>query len=186
MQKRILRELTKTFPEHVKNDELDYTLSVNQTIGNKSNHINNITLESKKYRCKITMHLKDEYPFKPPSLTLNNTNTSYSYWCSVILHSQDNYKIFMSYVLSIISMKVTTGINKFVPNNKICLCCESLICGNRWSPGIHIFMVFNEFVFNSNLKKYLNPLYEKYFNMIFRNDRWNIPDDIILHIISYL
>ena len=186
MQKRILRELTKTFPENVKDYKLDYCVSINQTIGNKSNHINNITIESKKYKCLLNIHLNDQYPFKPPNLSLNSTNASYSYWCSRILQSQDNYKIFMSYVLSIISMKVTIGINKIIPNNKICLCCESLTCGNTWSPKINIFMIFNEFVYNCNLKKYLKPIYTKYFNMIFRNDNWNIPDDIILHIISYL
>lgn len=186
MQKRILREITKIFPQAVKEHNLDYALAINETIGNKSNHINNITVSSDKYRCKINMHLKDEYPFKPPLLSLFNTNMSYSYWCSKILQKQDNYKIFMSYVFTKISMKVTTGINTFIPDNKICLCCETLICGNRWNPGINIFMLFNEFVFNSNLKKYLNPIYGKYFDMIFRNERWNIPDDIILHIISYL
>ena len=165
MQKRILRELTKTFPENVKEYNLDYTLSINQTIGNKSNHINNITVESKKNKCKIMMHLKDDYPFKPPSFILNNTNTTYLYWCSRILHKQDNYNIFISYIFSIINMKINTGININIPDNKLCLCCESLICGNRWNPGVHIFMLFNEFVFNSNLKKYLKPIYRKYFDM---------------------
>ena len=64
MQRRVLRELTKTFPENVKEYNLDYCLAVNQTIGNQSNHINNITIESKKNKCSLNMHLK-----QPSSMT---------------------------------------------------------------------------------------------------------------------
>ena len=83
-------------------------------------------------------------------------------------------------------MKVLTGIKKIVPDNKTCLCCESLLCGNNWNPSVHIFMLFNECVFKNNMKKYLKPLYRVYFEKIFKNDKWNIPDDILLHIINFL
>ncbi len=186
MQKRILRELTKTFPENVKENDLDYTLAVNQSIGTKPNHINNLYLYSEKYNCKLSMHLTDDYPFKPPTITLNSTNTSYSYWCSRILQEKDNYSIFASYIFSCINMKVLTGIKKNVPDNKTCLCCESLLCGNNWNPGINIFMLFNECVFKNNMKKYLKPIYRIYFEKIFKNDKWNLPDDILLHIVNFL
>lgn len=187
MQKRILRELTKTFPENVKQNQLDYTLAVNETIGNKKNHINNITLISKRYDCAISLHLKDDYPFNAPTITFNtNTNKSYSYWCSRILINQDNYNIFISYVFSCINMKILTGIEKNILNNKTCLCCQSLTCGNRWNPSVHMFMVFNEYIFNKNIEKYLRPIYRVYFEKIFRNDKWNLSDDIILHIIGIL
>lgn len=187
MQKRILRELTKTFPENVRENQLDYSLAVCETIGDKKNHINNITLESKRYNCTICLHLKDDYPFKPPTISLNtNSNTSYSYWCSRILKNQTNYNIFISYVFSCINMKVLTGIEKNILDNKTCLCCQSLTCGNRWNPSVHIFMIFNECIFNNNIKKYLRPIYRVYFEKIFRNDKWNLSDDVLLHIIGFL
>ena len=186
MQKRIIKELTKTFPQNVKQNNLDYTLAVRETIGNKSNHINNIYLYSDKYNCKISMHLKDDYPFKPPSIFLNDANYSYTYWCSKILDGKDNYSIFISYIFSCMNMKVLTGIKKIVPDNKTCLCCESVLCSNNWKPDIHIFMIFNEYVFKNNMKKYLKPIYRVYFEKLFRNDKWDLPDDILLHIINFL
>ena len=83
-------------------------------------------------------------------------------------------------------MKILTGIEKNILNNKTCLCCQSLTCGNRWNPSVHMFMVFNEYIFNKNIEKYLRPIYRVYFEKIFRNDKWNLSDDIILHIIGIL
>ena len=192
MQKRILKELTKTFPEHVKMYDLDYILSINETIGKKCNHINNINLYSKRYNCSISMYLRDEYPFKPPIINvenkniINSSNISYSYWCSRILNGKDNNSIFISYIFSCISMKVLTGIKKNIPNNKMCLCCDSISCSDNWTPHFNIFILFNEYVFKTNMKKYLQPIYHVYFEKLFRNDKWNLSDDILLHIVNFL
>lgn len=189
MQKRILKELTNIFPEHVRMYNLDYILSINKTIGDKLNHINNINLYSKRYNSNIRIYLSDKYPFKAPIIIQNNTNSSYlsySSWCSRILNGKDNYSIFISYIFSIISMKVLIGINKQLPNNKTCFCCDSLLCGDNWNPKIHIFMLFNEYIFKTNMKKYLKPIYQVYFEKIFKNDKWNLSDDILLHIVNFL
>tara|TARA_B100001094_G_C18129657_1_gene771491 strand:- start:867 stop:1427 length:561 start_codon:yes stop_codon:yes gene_type:complete len=186
MQKRVLRELTKLFPEKVNKNNLDYAVYINETIGNQQNYINNLIIESNKYNCKVSMYLDDSYPFKSPKMTINNINRQYLHWCSKILYKQENYNIFISYIFSLINMKILDGIDKTIIDNKTCLCCKSLLCGDKWNPSINIFMIFNEYVFNSNIKKYLRPIYRVYFDKIFRNDKWNIPDDILLHIVNFL
>ena len=59
MQKRILRELTKIFPESVRNNNEDYIISINETYGGELNIINNLTIYSKHYDCEICVHLSD-------------------------------------------------------------------------------------------------------------------------------
>ena len=153
MQKRILRELTKSFPESVRNNNEDYIISINETHGQRLNIINNLTIYSKNYDCEICVYLSDSYPFKPPKITFNSLSRtiSYSYWCSQILKHKDNYSIFISYIFTCINMKTLEGIKKNIPDNKSCLCCESYICSDSWNPSINLFMIFNECVFRKNL-----------------------------------
>ena len=186
MQKRILRELTKIFPDCVKNNKTDYIVYINESSGHKQNVINNLTIFSKYYNCKILIHLNDSYPFHPPKIYFdNNKSISYNYWSYKILKNKNNYNIFISYIFSCIYMKTLDGIKKSLPDNQTCLCCESLYCSNKWSPSITLFMLFNECVFRKNLEKFLLPIYQLYFIKIFKNERWNIPDDILLHIINF-
>lgn len=185
MQKRILREINNTFPENVKKYAEDYTISVNESDG-LVYWINSLTISSKQYDCKLVVKLNDNYPFKPPKISFHNSSISYSYWCSQILNKKDNYSIFISYVFTCIFMKSLQGITKIPPDNQTCLCCQSYHCGYRWSPSINLFMVFNECVYRKNLLKFLKPIYKVYFIKLFKNDRWNIPDDLIMHIIEFL
>ena len=154
----------------------------------KLNIINNLTIHSKHYECGICVHLSDGYPFNPPKISFNSSTTtlSYSYWCSQILKNKDNYSIFISYIFTSIYMKTLEGIKKIIPDNNTCLCCESYICGNRWNPSINLFMVFNECVFRKNILKFLKPIYKIYFMKLFKNDMWNLPDDLIMYIIEFL
>jgi ubiquitin-protein ligase len=203
MQKRILRELSKTFPDNIEKHDLDYCVAVNsdeRTINSNIGNISSLSISSDKYNCRIILNLKPDYPFKPPTIieccdnvdsTLNNTiinsrTPSYSYWCSRILNKKDNYSILISYVFSCFSMKTMQGIPKTVPDKNVCLCCESLTCGYKWSPAQNIFTVFNECVFRKNIEKYLDAMYTEYFNEIFKNSKWTIPDELILHIIEFL
>jgi len=36
------------------------------------------------------------------------------------------------------------------------------------------------------MEKYLDPIYTEYFNEIFKNSKWTIPDEVILHILEFL
>ena len=136
MQKRILRELSKTFPDNIEKHDLDYCVAVNSDESTTSSNIGNISslsISSDKYNCRIILNLKPDYPFKPPTIveccdnvdsTLNNTiinsrTPSYSYWCSRILNKKDNYSIFISYIFSCFCMKTLLGIRKNVPVNKV-------------------------------------------------------------------
>ena len=207
MQKRVSRELSRTFPDLVEKYNTDYCVAINDYETNLLNHdystynsnninISSLSLSSIKYDCYAIIKLRSQYPFKPPEIYLcnnynNNYNNiqsmeSYQYWCSRILNKKDNYSIFISYVFTCFAMPTLLGINKMVPDNSMCLCCESLTCSNRWSPIVNIFTVLNECVFRKNIHHYLHSKYSKYFDEIFKNERWCLPDDAILAIIEFL
>ena len=190
MQKRVLRELSKTFPDNIEKHDLDYCVAVNSdesTINSNIGNISSLSISSDKYNCRVILNLKPDYPFKPPTIiNYSGNGESYSYWCSRILNRKDDYSILISYVFSCFSMKTIQGIPKTVPDKNVCLCCESLTCGYKWSPAQNIFTVFNECVFRKNIEKYLDAMYTEYFNEIFKNSKWTIPDEVILHILEFL
>ena len=210
MQKRISKELSKTFPECREKYGVDYTVAINsmtyETVYNYqescptfTNYIDSLTLTSKSMDCSVILTFKPEYPFKPPSITnyiinlnnLNNQNNprlpdSYLYWCSRLLTHKTNYDIFISHVFTSILMPIINIPYNSYPDNKTCLCCESLICSYKWSPAHNIFTIFNECVYRRNIKRFLHPVYRRYFHLIFKNESWDIPDDIILTIIQHV
>ena len=79
-----------------------------------------------------------------------------------------------------------------IPNNEQCLGCDSIICTNNWSPSLTIYHIAYEYLLkkkfmiytsDNNLKYFwriISPIFSKYSNLGI-----NIPDDIILHILSY-
>lgn len=181
MQKRLSREIDKTFPELVEKYNTDYRLSITDYSENS------ISISSNRYNCNVILQLPPQYPFKPPKIILSNlSNQSYEYWCSKILNKKDDYTIFKGSVLTYIAMPTLLGITKKPLDNKMCLCCESITCQSRWSPAHNIFTVFNECVYYKNIEHYLQPKYIRFFDHLFKNERWCLPDDIILTIIEFL
>ena len=95
MQKRILRELSKTIPDNIDKHDLDYCVAVNSdetTTSSNIGNINSLSISSDKYNCRVILNLKPDYPFKPPTIiNYSGNGQSYSYWCSRILNKKDNY-----------------------------------------------------------------------------------------------
>lgn len=101
------------------------------------------------------------YPFKPPDFLVN----------------EKNYKDLF--------LKLDKNVINFVEKECClkCICCDSVLCENNWSPNINIVTVINEYLKRKNTVKkyYLNYLIQR----IITNNNIN-EFGIINHINSYL
>ena len=66
MQKRLMREIDKTFPELVEKYNTDYHLSITDYSENS------ISISSNRYNCSVILKLPSQYPFKPPKIYQSN------------------------------------------------------------------------------------------------------------------
>lgn len=73
-----------------------------------------------------------------------------------------------------------------IPTRKDCLCCDSLICGKNWSPSIIMCDILGEYVTRQDFKINCGNLMQRSINRIFNNNKWVIPDEIIMMIINYI
>ena len=185
-QKRIIRELTKTYPEYMQLYNIDYSLVIiNEDSENK---INQIGLVSPKNELKLVINLSKEYPFKPPSLQLevNNTSLSYTKWLSKIIDKNTNDELLLAYIFTIINIPISRKYFKHIPHSKECLCCSSLTCSATWSPKINIFDLTIEYLSRKKLELFLKPLMQKYLSKIFENDKWVLNEDLIFYILDFV
>ena len=191
--KRIFNELNNKIPEMLRNYDLNnlfYAIQCDDNIVPKK-----ISIVNKKTKqVEIIFVLPDCYPFKPPNLSIfNSQNTfygvSYSNWNSRIV---DHYRIPRMYKPNIDLAWYFTIIRrpqlfKFwhgIPNKNDCLCCNNFTCPAQWSPSITMGHIICEYVTRNNFKIYCGKLQQKSMISIFNNEKWCIPDDIIMHIIN--
>lgn len=113
---------------------------------------------------ELIIAFKKDYPFKPPTLLINN------------IHFNKAYKI--SHPVALHELKRKYNVH--------CLCCETLMCSGsgKWSPAMHITHVLNEYKKFKEIKRYLNS----YCALLQLNDCLNnmLPPEIIRMIIDYL
>ena len=107
--------------------EEKYGISSNNFIDNdistdEKNHINELYIDNK------TVYIPRDYPFKPPKIFIDN-------------------KSYIS-LLSEISQYYFQELKKM---GVICLCCESILCSNRWSPGFKIINILDEYEYNKKI-----------------------------------
>ena len=145
--KRLMKEMNdlKEY-ENISKLELVYPCKDDKLVNGKNKEY--VSNKLPYFRIKIDNNelivaFKDDYPFKPPVLLINNIR---SYFCYKISESKSN--IFAQTAL--IEMKRKYG--------HMCLCCESMICpgSGSWSPAHRIQHVLNEYKRNKEIKKYLN------------------------------
>lgn len=112
------------------------------------------------YSVKFKFYKNNLFPFQSPSeIELNNKN-----YLSIIRNINKNF-------LELIG----------IGNDIKCLCCESIICSNNWSPTIKIVSILNEIDKNINYK--LLYIYYLHLKVITRKYLNNDLEKIIL---SYL
>jgi len=84
----------------------------------------------------IGIEHNNEYPFKPPKITINNVRIVYD----------------MSLFPARLWIKHFDAFSK-------CMCCENLLCTGKWSPVFNIFDILNEY---EAFKERLKTIQKKY------------------------
>ena len=142
----------------------------------------------------IKIDINKDYPFKPPNVyveTIKNNFEQYDRWSSKIIDisvKSTTPDYLLAWIFTIINNpKLSVGWD-FIPTNKCkkCLCCESIICTNNWHPGIQISNIFIEYICRRKFVNNCSKIRQRLMKSIFENDRWTIPDDIILYIVQIL
>jgi len=143
----------------------------------------------------VQLDIPSDYPFKPPIIyVINNNNNNlmerYDRWSSKILNSRKckETDYFLAWAFTIINNpKLSVGWN-FIPTNdcKKCLCCESVTCENNWFACCCISNILIEYIGRRYFVNNCSKLRQRLIKPIFENDRWTIPDDIILYIVQII
>jgi hypothetical protein len=123
------------------------------------------------------------------------THTKYDRWSTNIIQRQKglrplikrltNDELFYAWAFSIIRRpELLLYWSGIIPTRDDCLCCESLICGKNWNPSIIMCDVLGEYVTRRDFKINCGKVMQRLIHRIFNNDRWVIPDEIIMLIIN--
>lgn len=195
-QKRILKELV-LLNELIEKDKLNFSV---YQIGHEQT-INKLGLFSKNNELQLEINLNKNYPFHPPQLVVpykykykdKYNYIKYELWCSKIIKQNDihlslnvyNEKLLNAYIFTHINISLAKKYLN-IPTNKTCLCCNSLTCGHKWSPSHKIFDLLMEFLSFKTFETYLKPYTYRLITKIFNNDKWLIPQEIQLHILSFI
>ena len=89
----------------------------------------------------LIIAFKDDYPFKPPVLFINNI---------------DFYRCYKINEKSLYAQAARIELER--KYNLMCLCCETAMCNGsgKWSPSIHISHILDEYKRFKEIKRYLN------------------------------
>ncbi len=204
--KRINNEINRKFPKNILDLYTSYNLSflsydtdfTNSDYITLSVDIYNTYCSS--FKQLFTINLYKTYPFTPPRPLINTKygNKNYNRWCGDITNTI-NKRLFLSstniLIASFFSIDMNTTLYKKFKNTPVkfpinfpisCLCCESITCPGKWNPGCQIKHVIEEYMFNKKFLFFTSHIGLKLIMPIFYNERWNIPDDILLHIFLFI
>jgi len=180
-RKRFLNEFNKTY-KHTFTKDLDF--SYNFLLNNNNNNNNNVSviLYNKLF---LQFIITESYPFHPPEVLINDIQLmNYLKWASNIT-SIINSRHFLSpkQILNAHMFSINNITKKEVPTLPFnCICCDSILCINNWSPAKLFINIIDEAVYNKKLLFYTSKVGQKMINLIFKS----LSDDVILHIFSFM
>lgn len=200
--KRITNEMDRKFPKNILDLFTHYNLSF---LSHDTDFTNSdyITLSvdvyntyCSRFKQLFTINLNNTYPFTAPFPWINTKYSykSYNKWC-VDITSTINKRHFLSstniLIASFFSIDMNTTLYKKFNNISLnlpihCLCCKSITCPQIWNPKYNIKDIIEEYMFNKKFLFFSSPIGLKLIMPIFYNERWNIPDDILLHIFLFI
>ena len=190
--KRILKEIVK-FPEIMK--KLDWLYKI-VLLEETSKTMPCVGIIDKNNTIILKLYCLSEYPFRPPAINVNINGgdrfIKYDKWLRDIMQANTkNNKIkncdyFLAWVFTIIRKPYMADTWSFIPNYSVtpCLCCESIICSDKWSPGKQFADILIEYIGRRDFSIHCSKLMQRWITPIFNNDRWILPDEIILHILK--
>jgi len=202
-QKRIQKEIDN-FSQNMEEYNLKYKIVLlDNIIDTDSCNINNkfikIGLLDKNNNLIMKLFCLHHYPFKSPEVLINqnfhNYNNNdyfikYTRWAASIserVNRLSEFDKYLSWIFSINSKPTLNNIWKYNPdlNKSLCLCCESITCSNKWSPALTLYKVVLEYVAFRDYSLYSSKLMRRLIRRLFNNERWILPDDIILYIVKF-
>jgi hypothetical protein len=161
----------------------------------------------------LTMIISNNYPFSPPSSVFvyednmkvggawnascwTATKQKYDKWSVQIfenakkncIRAGKDFDCSLGWAFSIIRYPVLGARWNIIPRNSSneCLCCNSIICNSNWGPALRICDLFNEYLGRRIFSLYCSKLQQRIIKSILNNDKWNIPEDIVFHIVDIL
>lgn len=145
----------------------------------------------------LIIEIPKTYPFTPPLLYLNYRvkNKRYIDFCGYVTQVINKRTFLSSYDLQLawlFSLNFSNPVKNYSHNNIPnsipinCFCCNTITCYHNWNPGFTVRDAIYEFFFTKNLLFYTSQVGIKYINQIFNNDKWTIPQDIVLHILKFI
>jgi hypothetical protein len=193
--KRINNEINRKFPKNIKDLFIPYKISFinNSDFTNNDNIQLTIDIYNKYL---FTISIRNTYPFYPPNIWINTNygTKNYNKWCAdttTMINKQHFLSSINILLATFFSIDMNTSLYKNLKNIPIkfplsCLCCESITCPHKWHPGFQIKHIIEEYMFNKKFLFFTSPIGIKLIMPIFYNDKWNIPEDILLHIFMYI
>lgn len=192
-RKRIQKEI-ENFPKNMEEYNLKYKIVL---LDAPTSHAISTTIHlgilDKNTNLIIKLYCSHDYPFKSPEVLVYNNNKNsfmkFDRWSAHIsqnINKQKKSDKYISLMFSIISKPILNRLWKYDPtsNNCICLCCESITCSNKWGPGLKLSNILFEYITLRDYSVYTSKLMQRLIMRLFNNERWVMPDDIILHIIQ--
>ena len=183
--KRFFNEFNKIYKFKFTEDldfSYNFVLTNNNNNNNNNNKIVSVIIYNKLF---LQFIVTDSYPFRPPEVLINDVQlTNYLKWCSNITSLINSRRFLSPKNIEYAHMFSINNITKKeIPSLPInCVCCDSILCINKWSPS-HLFInIIDEAVYNKKFLFYTSKLGQKMINLIFKS----LSDDIILHIFSFI
>ena len=186
-QKRIIRELTHTYPDLIQKHNIEYSLVI--TNEDSNNQINQLGLVNRHDNLEVIFNLSKDYPFKYPILEIENSKTrniTYHKWLSQIINNHTDDQLLLAYIFTIINLPISHSYFNNIPNKNECLCCSSITCGNQWCPRLNFFDLTIEYLSRKKMKMFLTPLMQRYISKIFDNELWSLNNDLIFYILDFV
>jgi len=120
---------------------------------------------------KVRMYIPESFPFKPPRAVIGMTG----------------YQTMLSTHYKNILKQIISESYKIFPSAKECMCCNTVLCSDIWSPAIRISHLLKEIHDNIIIKKRITDRYIA--NTFLTRNKINcsyIPYVIIKHIEKFL
>jgi len=200
-KKRIMNEINKKFPETMRIHNLLYKIVLldDPIVWSSNDNMFQLGIIDKHNTLILKLWCNNNYPFKPPIVQVNihsNLFIKYDKWSSNISKNTnkiveknvekniDNY--FMAWAFANINKPEFADRWKFIPSSNNCLCCESITCSGNWGPGIMLSDILLEYIIRRDFSIYSSKLMQRRIFSLFCNDKWILPDDIILYILNII
>jgi len=193
--KRINNEKKKIYSHSLNNYfSFDFT-NIHNENENKSAEV----LISKNNKVEALIDINTAYPFKPPTVYICESDVykkiNYKDWSYkrgeninkiIIKNNYTRYELLLVWFFIINkNYEIIEKIPDFslkIPQD--CFCCSTILCRDKWSPSRKITDIVIEILLRKELFNLFTEKGIRYIEKIFKNEKWDLSEDIILLILG--